>query len=237
MSKANQRYISTFVLALLVLLAVAFYWRRAPIPRPSESEVSATQDEVYEAVVRDMITPRDGRVRVTQLVFGEMVLTPLGYDNESSPCEERARKQMWLQNGKLPYDSIADKAYRLFTRDSYDDALQPDTIRNFVTNFCTPGQLSHTFHTDLPRTFIGDERIDFGDGLVPLQKGQPRAKRFPGASGIISFSRVGFDSRLDEAIVATSFVCGGLCGSGDRYVLRKRQGRWEVVNKWGVWVS
>lgn len=221
-----------------MLLSLAFHWRRLPKRRASERDVSNAQDEVYEAVVRDMITPGDGRVRETQLVFSEIVLTPLGYENESSPCEERARKQMWLDNGKLPYDSIADKAYRFLTRDGYDGALQPDTIRHFVTNFCTPGQLSHTFHTDLPRTFIGDERIDFGgDGLVLLQKGQPPARRFPGASGIISFSRVGFDSRLDEAIVATSFVCGGLCGSGDRYVLRKRQGRWEVVNKWRVWVS
>jgi hypothetical protein len=236
-SKANQRYILTSVLALLVLLSVALYWRHTPKSRPSESEVSATQDKVYEAVVRDMITPSDGRVRVTQLVFGEMVLTPFWEEGDTSQCEARARKQMWLENGKLPYDSIADRVYRLLTRDSYDDALQPDTIQNFVMSFCTPGQLSHTFHTDLPRTFIGDERIDFGDGLVLLQKGQPPARQFPGASGIISFSRVGFDSRLDEAIVATSFVCGGLCGSGNRYVLRKRHGRWEVVNKWGVWVS
>jgi hypothetical protein len=138
-SKANQRYILTSVLALLVLLSVGLYWRHAPKSRPSESEVSATQDKVYEAVVRDMITPSDGQVRDTQLVFGEMVLTPMGYEGESSPCEERARKQMWLENGKLPYDSIADKAYRLLTRDSYDDALQPDTIRNFITNFCTLG--------------------------------------------------------------------------------------------------
>lgn len=237
MSKVNQRYILTLVLALLVLLSIPFYWHRAPKPRPTESEVSATQDKVYEAVVRDMITPSDGRVRVTQLVFSEMVFTPFWEEGDTSPCEARARKQMWLENGKLPYDSIADKAYRLLTRDSYDDALQPDTIQNFVTSFCAPGQLSHTFHTDLPRTFIGDERIDFDYGLVLLRKGQPPTRQFPGAIGMISFSRVGIDSRLDEAIVATSFVCGGLCGSGNRYVLRKRQGRWEVVNKWGVWVS
>lgn len=60
---------------------------------------------------------------------------------------------------------------------------------------------------------------------------------FPGASGIISFSHVGFDSTLHEAIVADSFVCGMLCGSGDRYVLRKIKGQWEVVNKWMVWES
>jgi hypothetical protein len=237
MGKEIQRGRSITALTLVGILLIAFYWLHAPNSRPTEKDVAAAQDEVYEAVVRDMITPSDGRVRVTQLVFGETVLTPWGYANESSPCAERARKQLRLENGKLPYDSIADRAYRLLKRDSYDDALQPDTIQNFVANFCAPGQLSNTFRTDLPRTFIGDERIDFGEGLVLLQKGQPPARRFPGASGIISFSRVGFDSRIDEAIVATSFVCGGLCGSGNRYVLRKRQGRWEIVNKWQVWVS
>ena len=185
-----------------------------------------------------MIIPSDGpRVRVTQLVFGATVLTPFDDEGKTNHCEAQALKRMLLENGKLPYDTLADKVYRFFTRDSYDDALSRDTIQDFLKKFCTPGQLSRTFYTDLPRTFVGNEEIDFGDGLILLQKGRPPAKRFRGAGGIISFSRVGFDTHLEEAIVATSFVCGGLCGTGSQYVLRKRQGRWQVVNKWMVWVS
>lgn len=237
MGKLIQRSLLIAALILFGTLSIAFYWRRAPEPRPSEKDVSAAQDEVYEAVIHDIITPSDRRVRVTQLVFGEAVLTPFWEEGDASQCEARARKQMWLENAKLPYDTLVDKAYRFFTHDSYDDTLRPDTIQDFLKKFCTPGQLSRTFHTDSPRTFVGDGEIDFGDGLTFLQKGQPPAKRFPGASGIISFSKVGFDSHLKEAIVATSFVCGGLCGHGSRFVLRKGHGRWEVVNKWTVWVA
>jgi hypothetical protein len=82
-------------------LSIAFYWRRAPEPRPSEKDVSAAQDEVYEAVVHDIITPRDGRVRVTQLVFGEAVLTPSWKEGDTSQCKARARQQMWLENAKV----------------------------------------------------------------------------------------------------------------------------------------
>jgi hypothetical protein len=57
---------------------------------------------------------------------------------------------------------------------------------------------------------------------------------FPGAPGLISFSHVGFDSTLREATVSTAFVCGRLCGTGSRYVLKKIRGHWEVVNKWVV---
>jgi hypothetical protein len=73
----------------------------------------------------------------------------------------------------------------------------------------------------------------------PLKKNGPPAfeKLFPRAGGIISFSRVGFDSGLDEAIVSASYVCGGLCGEGWSYILKKRQGEWEVASKRMVWVS
>jgi hypothetical protein len=140
-------------LILLGTLSIAFYWRRAPEPRPSEKDVSAAQDEIYEAVIHDIITPSDGRVRVTQLVFGEAVLTPFWEDGDASQCEARARKQMWLENAKLPYDTLLDKAYRFFTHDSNDDTLRPDTIQDFLKKFRTPGQLSRTFHYGFAANF------------------------------------------------------------------------------------
>ena len=60
---------------------------------------------------------------------------------------------------------------------------------------------------------------------------------FPGASGIISLSRVGFDSTLHEAIVSSEFVCGMLCGEGRRHILRETRGKWVVVQSLVVWIS
>ena len=203
----------------------------------SPRAVASAEDEVYEAVVHDMVTPIHGQAHIGQLVFDNTVLTELRTGADIKSCKESARRNLRLESSTLPYNSLADKLYRLLTRSGYDDSLRADTIQDFVEKSCALGRLSQTFRTDLPRTFIAAESLRFNNW--PIENNGPKSfqQLFLGASGIISFSHVGFDSTLGEAIVATAFACGGLCGTGSRYVLRKKWGRWEVVNKWVVWVS
>lgn len=231
----HRWWIATVACAAVAVLCF-FYLSKC---RPGEKEVLTAEDEVYEAVVRDMITQPDGQVRISQLVFGDAVLTDLRHGVDIDSCKERVRKRLRLEvtANDPPFNSLADKVYRVLTGGSYDDSLRADTIQDFLEKSCTAGHLSQTFHTDLPRTFVPAESVNF-DGW-PVEKNGPQSfeQVFPGASGIISFSHVGFDSTLHEAIVSTAFVCGMLCGSGSRYVLRKKWGRWEVVNKLVVWVS
>jgi hypothetical protein len=213
-------------------------WIFLPHARTDEKMVLAAQNEVYEAVVRDMVTPTHVHPNMSELVFDDALLTERMPEDDIHACTERARKQLRLEQNTLPeYNSLADKIYRAFAHGFYDSSLRADTIQDFLTKSCTVGRLSTTFHTDLPRTFIATESIHF-EGW-PVEKDGPSSfeQRFPGASGIVSLSLVGFDSTLREAIVSTSFVCGGLCGTGCRYVLKKKWGRWEVANKWMVWVS
>lgn len=224
--------------ACAAIAITLLYWSYLSKRFPNERRVLATEDEVYEAVVRDMVTPiHDEQVKISQLVFDDAVLTNVRPGADIKSCKESARRNMRLENTTLPYNSLADKVYRVLTLSTYDDSLRADTIEDFLEKSCTVGRLSQTFHTDLPRTFLAEESVHFSGW--PTEKNGPKSfqQLFPGASGIISFSHVGFDSTLREAIVSTSFVCGGLCGSGSRYVLRKKWGRWQVVNKWMVWVS
>jgi hypothetical protein len=99
------------------------------------------------------------------------------------------------------------------------------------------GRLSQTFHTDLPRAFINRKMVHFGWMDVATDNSKPFEQLFPKAGGIIAFSHVGFDPSLREAMVSLSFVCGGLCGSGSRYFLKKVWGRWQVVSKQQIWVA
>lgn len=213
------------------------WWFYSSKPQPDKGALSLAENEIYEAVVRDMVTPANGQPVISQLVFDDRVLTELRSGADIRSCKEIARKDLSLENAKLPYDSLADKVYRVFAPTAYDDSLRADTIQDFLEKSCTVGPLSQTFHTGLPRTFVAAESVHFRDWPIEENGKLPFEQLFPGASGIISFSHVGFDSALHEAIVATSFVCGGLCGTGSRYVLRKKRGRWEVVNKWVSWVS
>ncbi len=214
------------------------YWLYSSRTRLDPKKVSAAEDEVYAAVVRDMFSTNDRLSNVSQLVFDDSLETYVGPGSDTRSCRESTREQLRMEGNTPPqFNSLADKTYRVLTRGWYDSSLRADTIQDFVEKSCTVGRLSTTFHTDLPRTFVAPESIHFRGW--PVEEGESTSFEhlYPGASGIISFSHVGFDSALDEAFVAASFVCGGLCGGGQRYVLKKVWGRWEVANKWNVWVS
>lgn len=191
--------------------------------------VASAEDEVYEAVVRDMVTPSHVHASITQLVFSDTLLTEHADEPDIQSCKESVRKHLGLQENRPPeYNTLADKIYRLVTHGWYDGSPGAEAIQDFLDKSCTAGPLSRTFHTDLPRAFIDVESVHFNDLII--ENGPPSFEQmFPGAPGIISFSHVGFDSTLHEAIVSSSFVCGGLCGSRWRYILRQKRGRWEVV--------
>jgi hypothetical protein len=62
-------------------------------------------------------------------------------------------------------------------------------------------------------------------------------KKYPKSSGLIFFSRVGFNSHHDEAFVYVGHTCGGLCGSGGYVSLKKHRTTWVVQKSEGVWES
>ena len=168
---------------------------------PDEKRVLAAEDEVYEAVVRDMVAPPGhGHAPVSELVFDDSVLDNLTPGTDLKTCEERARRDLRLENSKLPYDSFADKFYRALTRSGYDGSLSAYTIQDFLHKSCTVGRLSQTFHTDLPRTFIAVQSVSFNDAPIEKNGPPPFRQRYPGAGGIISFSHVGLTPRCTKPL-------------------------------------
>jgi hypothetical protein len=61
-------------------------------------------------------------------------------------------------------------------------------------------------------------------------------QRFPGNYGYLTFTRVGFNRNLTEAVFYTEHVCG-LCGGGQYVCMRKLNGRWVVQGTAGTWIS
>ena len=225
-------------LGACVAVAITLLWcSYLPKSHPDEKTAPAAQDEVYEAVVREMTAPEHGQARISQLVFGDALLVNEGTGIGPEGCKEAVRGRLPLASDTLPYDSWFDKAYRFVTRGWGDGSVGAEAMEDYVRKLCITGHLSRTFRTDLPRTFISGESVHF-EGWPIEKNGPPSFERlFPGAGGIISFSRVGFNSALDEAVVSTSFVCGGLCGLGWRHFLKKRRGRWQITDASRVWVS
>ncbi len=61
-------------------------------------------------------------------------------------------------------------------------------------------------------------------------------QRFPRSYGYLTFTRVGFNRDLTEAVFYTEHICG-LCGEGKYVYLRKINGRWKVQAQFGTWIS
>jgi hypothetical protein len=61
--------------------------------------------------------------------------------------------------------------------------------------------------------------------------------KYPGASGFILFSRVGFNADGDEALADMGYRCGDLCGAGGLYLLVKEDGTWKVQETLTAWQS
>jgi len=61
-------------------------------------------------------------------------------------------------------------------------------------------------------------------------------RRFPNNYGVLTFSRVAFNSELTEAFFYTEHLCG-LCGEGKFVYMRKMAGKWVVADTAGTWIS
>jgi len=61
--------------------------------------------------------------------------------------------------------------------------------------------------------------------------------RYPEASGVVIFSRVGFGANGEEALVLMGYRCGDLCGAGGLYLLVKEDGNWKVQEELMAWQS
>ena len=57
------------------------------------------------------------------------------------------------------------------------------------------------------------------------------------ATGLFTFSEIAFDKRHQHAVLAYSFVCGGLCAHGNTIVLRKVGGKWKQRKACRSWIS
>jgi hypothetical protein len=55
--------------------------------------------------------------------------------------------------------------------------------------------------------------------------------------GIVSFSKISFNNSKDKACVYVSLVCGQLCGDGKVYFLEKKEGKWNILDYEGLWIS
>jgi hypothetical protein len=80
--------------------------------------------------------------------------------------------------------------------------------------------------------------------IAPLfPKGEPdRAwkmfyAKYHGSTGILFFSKAGFNSKKTQAFIYAGRQCGGLCGLGKYILLEKKGSAWAIKSEMELWVS
>ena len=61
--------------------------------------------------------------------------------------------------------------------------------------------------------------------------------RFPNNFGYFVVSRSGLNLNKTEALVYVDHFCGGLCGGGGYFLMRKVEGVWHIVDQHYTWMS
>lgn len=55
--------------------------------------------------------------------------------------------------------------------------------------------------------------------------------------GVVSFSRIQFDIERKYGVLTSSVICGGLCGHGYRFFIKKMKDKWIIDKVEEAWIS
>jgi hypothetical protein len=116
--------------------------------------------------------------------------------------------------------------------------LKPEALANYIANNKAFSHLTNIFSARIRCVVVSDK------DLKPVFKKakhdrfwRPFYKRYPNSSGIIFFSKVGFNAEMNQAFLYAGRQCGGLCGAGQYILLVKEESVWKIKQKLNLWVS
>ena len=100
--------------------------------------------------------------------------------------------------------------------------------------------VSNVFSTDLQTELHlpgGAQSFFIPRKEVQETNGKDFEARFPNNLGYFVVSHAGLNPSKTEAILCIDHFCGGLCGGGGYFLMRKINGVWHVVDQHLTWIS
>jgi hypothetical protein len=137
------------------------------------------------------------------------------------------------QYGKEFYDAVANE-----TRLDYDQKNKSPMVLD-GKRFFSKVYVAIISEAEYDRIFsVGLAKNPDSGKLVKGTTGwEEFYQLYPKSQGIMSLSRIGFNPSKTQAIVYVGNECGGLCGIGDFFLLRKESGKWRIQTQLNAWIS
>lgn len=201
--------IALLVPALLVISVGLVRSRQAS----DQSGIPAEEYAVYGAVIGDMFAGDkatfDTQSKVKILVIEDRTVSAV---SDGIARENEAEK---LKQGFSPI-------------------ISQETIDDYLAKNAKSHQFTKSLDLKLEYTLVPKEKIK---QIFEELSWDEFYRQFPDSGGYIALSRVGLNSRGDQAFVYRRHMCGGLCGSGHYLALVKKNGEWAVQKKFMSWIS
>lgn len=139
-----------------------------------------------------------------------------------------------VRESQNPWDSEILRRSLLFDR----RFLFSQSSRTTQVSFFFSNLLSTNIQTEL-RLPSGAQSFFMSSGELRLDGSKPIdfQTRFPNNFGYFVVSHAGLNLGKTEATLYVDHFCGGLCGSGGYFLMRKQNGAWHVVDQHVVWIS
>ncbi len=181
-----------------------------PSPRPEP--VPSSDYPVYDRVIdTKFLTSQTERV-----LIGRLTTTRLGPGEQDVPGQAYFRERRPFEGG-----------------------LEPELVTDFILKNSKPARLEDKFTLAVPYRFVsGDGAEEPEVSLAPIPASFLEwIQEAPPTVGILTFSRVGFTSRLDRALVYVEDNRRGGSGSGLLMLLERRGRSWEFLDTEVLWVA
>ena len=215
----NSRTVrKTLVVALLSLvLGLCGCNRGRKLVAPA-SDLTADEYNLFSAYVTDLQGGKD-KASESKQVAEIIVLNMTQSGDDDLLPDENGHPVPW---GKTA-ESLREKA----------PALQQTTIDSFRKANFQQAFIRPSFRFPIDYQLVEQTQLDSifknGDGWNVYYK------RY--GSGIVTWSRVGFNADRSQALFYESYRCGGLCGTGRYMVMEKKNSGWVIGANIVVWVS
>jgi hypothetical protein len=207
-----MRVMCVLLMASFALSITAETQEDTPKPKVTKTPLTVDQLAVYRAVLEDFMKDSDGSLNLADKTV------PL--DQAGPLSDEECVKRLKLENSgqSAPFVHQLDQAVAL---NSKMVLVDPDLQQKKVTEN-DPQKL-------MKRAIDGGEQVS--------EKEIDSSVKQAVETGLFTLSEIVFDKAHKHALVEYSFVCGELCGNGEKLVLERAGRKWRISKRCGRWIA